>query len=137
MKKTSAEAREVLGLRGEEEPTPEAVRDAFVKLARRYPEHHFPERFRELREAYDLLLKPDAGFGALLSAPEVDLSVLLPFVSPPETPAELRAGSQAEVLAELLRLVFSEVEQEDDYGIASSSTLEKMFRRLASGGRRI
>ncbi|MFO7874989.1 MAG: DnaJ domain-containing protein, partial [Desulfovermiculus sp.] len=33
----------------------ETVRKAFVKLSRRYPPEHFPEKFKEIKKAYDRL----------------------------------------------------------------------------------
>jgi hypothetical protein len=39
---------------------PEAVRQAYVRLVRRYPPEHFPEKFIELREAYQQLTLDDA-----------------------------------------------------------------------------
>lgn len=33
----------------------DTVRKAFVKLSRRYPPEHFPEKFKEIKNAYDRL----------------------------------------------------------------------------------
>jgi hypothetical protein len=33
----------------------ETVRKAFIKLSRRYPPEHFPEKFKEIKKAYDRL----------------------------------------------------------------------------------
>ncbi len=33
----------------------ETVRKAYVKLSRRYPPEHFPEKFKEIKKAYDRL----------------------------------------------------------------------------------
>ncbi|MDZ7759813.1 MAG: J domain-containing protein [Desulfovermiculus sp.] len=33
----------------------EVVRKAFVKLSRRYPPEHFPDKFKEIKRAYDRL----------------------------------------------------------------------------------
>jgi hypothetical protein len=38
---------------------PEAVRQAYVRLVRRYPPEHFPEKFIELRRAYQQLTLND------------------------------------------------------------------------------
>lgn len=33
----------------------ETVRKAYIKLSRRYPPEHFPEKFKEIKKAYDRL----------------------------------------------------------------------------------
>ena len=42
-------------LRVEKNASPEDVRKAYVRLVRRYPPEHFPEKFAQLREAYQQL----------------------------------------------------------------------------------
>ena len=46
-------------LRVEKSASPEDVRKAYVRLARRYPPEHFPEKFAELSEAYRQLTLSD------------------------------------------------------------------------------
>ena len=42
-------------LRVEKSASPEEVRNAYVRLVRRYPPEHFPGKFAELRDAYQKL----------------------------------------------------------------------------------
>ena len=42
-------------LRVERDADPETLRKAFVKLSRRYPPEHFPEKFKRIKNAYDRL----------------------------------------------------------------------------------
>ena len=46
-------------LRVEKNASPETVRKAYVRLVRRYPPEHFPEKFATLREAYQQLTLDD------------------------------------------------------------------------------
>ncbi len=46
-------------LRVERNASPEDVRKAYVRLVRRYPPEHFPEKFAELRKAYQQLTLSD------------------------------------------------------------------------------
>ena len=46
-------------LRVDKNASPEEVRRAYVKLVRRYPPEHFPEKFAELRKAYQQLTLSD------------------------------------------------------------------------------
>jgi curved DNA-binding protein CbpA len=47
---------------------PEEVRAAYVKLVRRYPPEHFPERLAAFRNAYDKVCLDDSFLISLLSA---------------------------------------------------------------------
>ena len=58
-----------------------AVQAAFERLARRYPQPHFPERFRTLLEARDQLLSPERAWRELLESRTLDLSWVLPRVA--------------------------------------------------------
>ena len=42
-------------LRLSEEPDMEEVRKAYVRLTRRYPPEHFPDKFKQLKQAYEQL----------------------------------------------------------------------------------
>ena len=46
-------------LRVEKNASPETVRNAYVRLVRRYPPEHFPEKFVLLRNAYQQLTLND------------------------------------------------------------------------------
>ena len=46
-------------LRVAKDASHESVRDAYVRLVRRYPPEHFPEKFTRLREAYQQLTLGD------------------------------------------------------------------------------
>ena len=46
-------------LRVAKNASPEDVRNAYVRLVRRYPPEHFPEKFARLREAYQQLTLSD------------------------------------------------------------------------------
>jgi len=46
-------------LRVAKNASPEDVRNAYVRLVRRYPPEHFPEKFAQLREAYQQLTLSD------------------------------------------------------------------------------
>ena len=86
------------------------IQGAFERLARRYPQPHFPERFRQLLEARDQLLGAGRGWREQLENRTLDLAWMLPHLRP-ATPEEsiaqrrtalqdlLRAGYLAEPLA--------------------------------------
>jgi hypothetical protein len=42
-------------LRLSEDPDMEEVRKAYVRLTRRYPPEHFPDKFKQLKQAYEQL----------------------------------------------------------------------------------
>jgi hypothetical protein len=44
----------------------DTVRKAFVKLSRRYPPEHFPEKFKEIKKAYDRLSLNSSGINSLV-----------------------------------------------------------------------
>lgn len=54
-------------LRVSPDATTEEVRQAFVKLARRWPPEHFPARFTEIKHCADLLNLEDSALEELLS----------------------------------------------------------------------
>ena len=45
--------------------SPEEVRSAYVRLVRRYPPEHFPERFSAIQSAYRLLCLDDESTGGI------------------------------------------------------------------------
>ncbi len=54
-------------LRVSPDATKEEVRQAFVKLARRWPPEHFPARFTEIKHCADLLNLEDSALEELLN----------------------------------------------------------------------
>ena len=54
-------------LRVEKNASPEDIRKAYVRLARRYPPEHFPEKFAELREAHQQLTLSDDFLSAVIT----------------------------------------------------------------------
>jgi hypothetical protein len=73
------EALATLGLAAQPDADAPAVQRAFERLARRYPERHFPERFRALLEARDCLLNPGRLWRDELERPTLDLRWALPY----------------------------------------------------------
>jgi hypothetical protein len=106
---TRDEALETLGLRASPDADASAVQQSFERLARRYPQASFPDRFRRLLEARDQLLNAGRAWRGQLEASTLDLAWLVPHLSaaepdPPATSREalqdmLRAGYLAEPLA--------------------------------------
>jgi len=54
-------------LRVAKNASPEEVRNAYVRLVRRYPPEHFPEKFKQLNEAYQQLTISDDCLIALVN----------------------------------------------------------------------
>ncbi len=54
-------------LRVEKRASPEALREAYVKMVRRYPPEHFPEKFAAVKRAYQQLRADDAVLEELLN----------------------------------------------------------------------
>lgn len=54
-------------LRVSPDATQEEVRQAFIKLARRWPPEHFPARFTEIKSCADLLNLEDAALEEILN----------------------------------------------------------------------
>ena len=52
-------------LKVKKDASPEEVRSAYVRLVRRYPPEHFPERFSAIQSAYRLLCLDDEFTGAI------------------------------------------------------------------------
>ena len=77
------EALAALGLGAAPDVDAEAVQRAFERLARRYPQQRFPERFRQLLEARDILLNSSRAWRELLESRTLDLSWIVPHASPP------------------------------------------------------
>jgi hypothetical protein len=102
------QALAVLGLSATPEADAPAIQSAFERLARRYPQPHFPERFRQLLEARDQLLEAGRGWREQLENRTLDLAWMVPHLklaAPDSIPQRrvalqdlLRAGYLAERL---------------------------------------
>jgi hypothetical protein len=103
------QALAVLGLSATPDADTPVIQSAFERLARRYPQPHFPERFRQLLEARDQLLEAGRGWREQLENRTLDLAWMVPHLKLP-TPESipqrrvalqdlLRAGYLAEPLA--------------------------------------
>jgi hypothetical protein len=94
------DALAALGLAESPDADMAAIQQAFERMARRYPQASFPERFRRLLEARDHLLNPARGWREEFEARTLDLSWLLPHL------ASLDAGTRTtsrEALQAMLR----------------------------------
>ncbi len=58
------------------------VEEAFHKMIRRYPLEQFPEKFTEIRQAYQTLIDPTANFRSLLWDDSLDLSSIIEDFAP-------------------------------------------------------
>lgn len=94
-------------LRVSPEATPEEVRQAFVKLARRYPPEHFPKKFVVFKECADIMnldeeaIQKWVGKEMVRSAADV-FSMLFSGVDQ----GALRGGASPDALPELNLAVF-------------------------------
>jgi hypothetical protein len=79
---TREQALGALGLSAASDANGAAVQAAFERLARRYPQPHFPDRFRQLLEARDRLLAPERSWRELVESRTLDLGWILPHVAP-------------------------------------------------------
>jgi hypothetical protein len=103
---TRDQALAALGLAANPGADAAAVQAAFERLARRYPQPHFPDRFRALLDARDQLLAPERTWRDLLENRTLDLSWILPHLKPaavappPDRKALLQRLLRAGLLAE-------------------------------------
>lgn len=117
MATTRDEALAALGLAATPDADAATIQRAFERLARRYPQPHFPDRFRQLLESRDLLLDAARKWRAQLEGGTLDLTWILPHLAEAEAAPDrstalqalLRAGYLAEplprsALEELLEL---------------------------------
>jgi len=103
------QALATLGLGASPDADAETVQRTFERLARRYPQPSFPERFRQLLEARDTLLSGDRAWRELIESRTLDLSWILPYAALPRPSVMpdhraslqnlLRAGLLAEPIA--------------------------------------
>jgi hypothetical protein len=119
---TRDQALAALGLSATPEADAAAIQRAFERLARRYPQPSFPERFRQLLEARDQILEAGRSWRELLESSTLDLTWILPHLAPtpPASAAERRTSLQnmlrAGYLAERLPSGAPEDFAEDDPG---------------------
>lgn len=101
---TREQALAALGLASAQSPDAAAVQGAFERLARRYPQPHFPERFRSLLEARDQLLSPERAWRELVESRTLDLGWILPHLAP--GPGAATAPDRRTSLQNMLRAGF-------------------------------
>jgi|SRR5581483_965275 len=119
---THEQALAALGLSTTPDADVATVQRAFERLARRYPQPSFPERFRQLLEARDELLDTGRSWRELVDSATLDLSWILPHLRPsaPTAPPDRRTSLQrmlrAGYLAEPLAAPMPDDPDEDDAG---------------------
>jgi hypothetical protein len=89
MPSTRDQALATLGLSAKPDADAAAIQSAFERLARRYPQPSFPERFRQLLEARDRLLDTGRSWRELLESGTLDLAWVLPHLAPAHREATL------------------------------------------------
>ncbi len=104
-------------LRISRDATPEAARQAYLRMVRRYPPEHFPDKFAEIRNAYRQLTLDDSSLDetreAMFRATPPELAGFLWGDRPEFSPADLvdlnnlkglaSASESGEKLAQILR----------------------------------
>jgi len=94
-----------LGLPGGDAVDPLTVAKAFERLAKRYPPTHFPDKFKKILEARDLLLNQGRAWREFVSTKTLDLSWAAPCLSQ-NTVAPLPLADERMHLQNLLRATF-------------------------------
>jgi len=84
------------------------IERAFLKLCTRYPAHGFPDRFREIREAYELLRDPAAEYVQLLRNERVDATFLVPYLTPTISPRNVFFKTDEDFAMGIARKMISE-----------------------------
>jgi hypothetical protein len=103
-------------------PDADVVQSAFERLARRYPQPSFPERFRQLLEARDQLLDAGRTWRELVESSTLDLTWILPHLQAnttttlPDRRKSLQDMLRAGYLAESLQPPADDDSAEDDDG---------------------
>lgn len=119
---THDQALAALGLSTTPNADSALVQRSFERLARRYPQPNFPERFRQLLEARDQLLDSARSWREWVESGTLDLTWILPHLPPPPaaTPTDRRTSLQrmlrAGYLAESLRPPAPDDLDDDDTG---------------------
>jgi hypothetical protein len=98
---TRDEALAALGLSATPDADGATVQRAFERLARRYPQPSFPERFRQLLEARDQLLDAGRAWRELVESGTLELTWILPHLAP--DPAAGAAADRRTSLQKMLR----------------------------------
>ena len=91
-----------LGLSDSPDAATAVIQSAFERLARRYPQPHFPDRFRQRLDARDQLLEPGRAWREQLEGRTLDLAWMLPHLKP-VAPRASAPDSQRKALQDLLR----------------------------------
>ncbi len=115
------------------------VEQAFHKMIRRYPLEQFPEKFSEIRQAYQTLMDPTAGIRSLLFDEVLNLSSIIepfaPLNAPPQNSTE---AFLFQSLGALLREKFEEILEELEYGpfdeVEDIARFEDFLSILEKGG---
>ncbi len=120
---TRDQALATLGLSATPDADGTIVQRAFERLARRYPQPNFPERFRQLLEARDELLDSGRTWRELVESGTLDLTWILPHLppTPAAAPLDRRTSLQrmlrAGYLAEPMGSPSYDDSEDDDGGI--------------------
>jgi hypothetical protein len=96
------QALAALGLATAPDADATAIQSAFERLARRYPQPHFPDRFRQLLDARDQLLDAGRAWREQLEGRTLDLAWMLPYLKP-LAPPEPAADRRRKALQDMLR----------------------------------
>lgn len=105
------------------------VEQAFARLARRYPPAHFPEVFRDLLAARDLLADEVKVWRAEIDGPTLDLSWAAPYFKDSATES-LRPSHH--LLQALLRATYQVSSLDEDIGILGDLDLDHLERQTVA-----
>lgn len=136
-------ARTVLRLPLQGGLEPSVVSRAFQKMARRYPVEQFPDKFSELREAYELLSNPVAEIQELMFSSNPDLTSLFPMPpclnELPKTDVGTKIIREFSVLFRYGFKLFSEAQMDENlnaegirdlFGGMNDNEIEKLLERI-------
>ncbi|MDR1873914.1 MAG: hypothetical protein LBQ90_02715 [Synergistaceae bacterium] len=115
-------------LKVEREADPQTVRQAYVRLVRRYPPEHFPEKFADLRRAYQQLTLDDdfieENFSKMMDDP--DALTLAGFMWGDRE--ELDSGERVSLMSLLAFLKGEEVRDSLDQALTKAASEEIVLR---------
>ena len=138
MSTTIADAKRALGLSPDSAPDAADVARAFERLARRYPPQVFPDRFRTILDARDLLIDRERVLREAITRKSLDLSWIKPYwrTLPPEQQDETSARG---LLRDMVRIAFDEelpedLDPDDDDDIDATDLL-KLMEEMVRGPR--
>ncbi|MFW7378411.1 MAG: hypothetical protein ACOH5I_06375 [Oligoflexus sp.] len=132
---TELEARKILRLDPEQNISTHDVEQAFHKMARRYPVEQFPERFSQIRQAFEILSDPLAAVRHVLYDNQLKLSNL---IQVPEIKNPLPDTAEQKFLLGALQgtlnyVFHEELTEEDDLpdlGPMTDAELAEMLKAL-------